>query len=256
MAAICWVLSLVMLAGYPAPFMQDGKWGYKDSRGKVVIQPRFEVAEKFSPEGLAAVVDEKGWAYIDAGGKVVIRPLVVDNGTDCFKEGLARFRTGGSMGFFNKRGQVVIQARFAFAQPFSEGLAAACEGCQEVPEGEHAVMRGGTWGFIDKGGAVIIPFQFEEAERFKDGRANVKSRGQWKSIDKKGGFVQETSIGSAWMEPDGTIVLQLRAEGPGATVGDALLRYPKAHPQYASILHHLGGLKLGQVKPVPPWPNK
>jgi hypothetical protein len=77
-----------------------------------------------------------------------------------------------------------------------------------------------------------------------------------KSIEKKGGVVAEASIGSAWMEADGTIVLQLRAEGPGPTIGDALFRYPKIHPQYDSVLRHLGGLKAGEKNPVPPWPEK
>jgi len=64
------------------------------------------------------------------------------------------------------------------------------------------------------------------------------------------------SIGVAWMEADGTIVLQLRAEGPGGARGDALMRYPVGHPQYQEILQHLGGLEKGQSKPVPPWPEK
>jgi len=56
------------------------------------------------------------------------------------------------------------------------------------------------------------------------------------------------------MEADGTIVLQLRAEGPGRTVGHALFRYPPTHAQYQSTLKHLGGLKPGEEKLVPPWP--
>jgi hypothetical protein len=60
------------------------------------------------------------------------------------------------------------------------------------------------------------------------------------------------SIGQATMEPDGTIVLRLRAVSPKA-IGDALLRYPPDHPQYKSILDHLGGLQPGESKPVPPF---
>lgn len=62
------------------------------------------------------------------------------------------------------------------------------------------------------------------------------------------------SIGQASMKPDGTIVLQLRAEGAGGAVGDALITYPKSDPKYGSVLKHLGGLKPGQTKPVPPFP--
>jgi hypothetical protein len=62
------------------------------------------------------------------------------------------------------------------------------------------------------------------------------------------------SIGSATMLPDGTIVLQLRASGPGGTVGDGRFAYPPNHPDYAMVLRHLGGIRPGETKPVPPFP--
>ena len=55
------------------------------------------------------------------------------------------------------------------------------------------------------------------------------------------------------MQEDGTLVLDLRAEASGGTLGDARLVYAKDHPQYADILEHVGPLKPGQRKPVPPW---
>ncbi len=65
------------------------------------------------------------------------------------------------------------------------------------------------------------------------------------------------AIGVATMEEDGTIVLQLRTEGPQrGVIGEARLEYPPHHPQYEEILKHLGGLEKGQTKPVPPWPEK
>lgn len=60
-------------------------------------------------------------------------------------------------------------------------------------------------------------------------------------------------IGVATMLPDGTIVLDLRAEAPGSTVGRGRVTYPPGHPEYAAVLRHLGGLRPGEVKPVPPW---
>ena len=57
------------------------------------------------------------------------------------------------------------------------------------------------------------------------------------------------------MKPDGTIVLQLRATDPASVVmGDAQFEYPPGHPQYMDVLKHIGGLKPGEEKPVPPWP--
>ena len=54
------------------------------------------------------------------------------------------------------------------------------------------------------------------------------------------------------MEADGTLVLELRAEGPGMT-GDALLRYPTSHPHYAAILAHVGPINPGEERPVAPF---
>jgi hypothetical protein len=64
------------------------------------------------------------------------------------------------------------------------------------------------------------------------------------------------NIGAATMQQDGTIILDLTAEGDNGTIGDARFVYPKSHPRYQEILRHLGGLSPGQSKPVPPWPDK
>lgn len=238
------------------PFEADGKWGYKDAQGKVAIAPRFVLAQEFSPHGIAAVVDNAGWAYIDGKGKVVVRPWVVDNGPDYFREGLARFADGGKFGFFDQSGEVIIKPRFDFALPFSEGRATVCAGCKEEPAGAHRIVTGGRWGFINRKGAIVIPLKFERVEGFQNGRARIKLDGQWRYVDRKGKPVAQPSLGSATMEEDGTIVLQLRAEGPEGKIGDGLLRYPPDHSQYQEILRHLGGLKKGEVKPVPPWPEE
>ena len=185
----CFFLVLALFFAQPVPFKSGEKWGYKDSVGRIVISPRFEVALEFSAEGLAGVVDSRGWAYIDPAGRVVIRPLVVDNGPDYFEEGLARFRDGGKIGFFDQRGKIVIQAKYAFARPFSEGLAAVCDSCKDVRQGEYTAVTGGTWGFIDTRGVLVIPLQFQEAMSFDNGRAKVRVSGVRKIIDKKGAFI-------------------------------------------------------------------
>jgi hypothetical protein len=61
------------------------------------------------------------------------------------------------------------------------------------------------------------------------------------------------SIGTAKMLPDGTIVMNLRATGPGGMVGEGQMKYAKDHPNYQEVLSHLGGMKPGEEKMVPPW---
>lgn len=66
---------------------------------------------------------------------------------------------------------------------------------------------------------------------------------------------QSASIGQARMNPDRTIVLDLRASDGNAT-GDAQLSYKPGDPHYDEVLHHLGGLSPGEVKPVKPWDSR
>ena len=91
------------------------------------------------------------------------------------------------------------------------------------------------------------------------GCAKSSSHAEPKSSPGKAASVSQSqpavSIGSATMQADGTIVLQLRATDGSGMRGDARLTYPPGHPQYQKILAHLGGLRPGEEKPVPPWPE-
>ena len=62
-------------------------------------------------------------------------------------------------------------------------------------------------------------------------------------------------IGVAKMKEDRTIVLFLRANTPSGGVCEVRAEYPPKHPQYASILAHIGDLKPCQIKSVKPWPE-
>ena len=64
-----------------------------------------------------------------------------------------------------------------------------------------------------------------------------------------------TSIGTATMKPDGTIVLDLYTGGSGGPRGQARFTYAPNHPKYAETLAHVGGLEPGESKSVPPWPD-
>ncbi|MGA7120802.1 MAG: hypothetical protein WBY94_11925 [Polyangiaceae bacterium] len=64
---------------------------------------------------------------------------------------------------------------------------------------------------------------------------------------------EATTIGTAMMKLDGTIVLQLRATNGAGSAGDTRLDYPPGHRQYQGVLKHLGDLKPGEEKSVPSW---
>lgn len=58
--------------GYAA-VCSDGKWGFLDKDGKLVIDFQYDLAQSFS-HGFAAVCVDGKWGYVDEGGNMVIEP--------------------------------------------------------------------------------------------------------------------------------------------------------------------------------------
>ena len=95
-------------------------------------------------------------------------------------EGLAPVMIEGKEGYIDKTGKVVIDPKFFWAYPFSEGLAPVLLGDFET----------GKWYYIDKTGAMIIgPLDAEIAEGFKGGLAGIMTDFKWGYIDTTGKFI-------------------------------------------------------------------
>jgi hypothetical protein len=61
-------------------------------------------------------------------------------------------------------------------------------------------------------------------------------------------------IGQATMAADGTVDMHLYRTSDGIPA-DGDFRYKVNHPDYQAILDHLGGMKPGETKLVPAWPD-
>jgi len=133
------------------PVTSDSKQNVTSQTGKLVIQPQFDDAYRFS-EGLAAVKIGDKWGFIDKTGKLVIPPQFesisesYENEARSFKsfsEGLAAVKLGeNKWGYIDKTGKFVIPPKFASVTSFSEGVA--------------RVWIGNKSGYIDKTGKFII----------------------------------------------------------------------------------------------------
>ncbi|MCI0472893.1 MAG: WG repeat-containing protein, partial [Ignavibacteria bacterium] len=80
----------------------DGKYGYIDTTGKIIIKPQFDNARDFY-EGLAVVGIGQKWGYIDKTGMIVIESEYdyVYN----FSEGLAIVELGEKYGAIDLTGK-------------------------------------------------------------------------------------------------------------------------------------------------------
>ena len=63
------------------------------------------------------------------------------------------------------------------------------------------------------------------------------------------------SVGTATMQTDITIVMQLVSLPPGP-IAHATMTVKPSDKTYKEILDHIGGLKPGETKSVPAWPDE
>lgn len=187
--------ALYFFDGLAVACIEMYKCGYIDSSGKFVINPQFKSAIRFS-EGLGGVIVEDKLGFVDKTGKFVINPqfdVVGDFMSGFFSEGLANIKVGDKFGFVGTDGKIVINPQFDNATPFSEGLA--------------AVQLGKKWGFVDKEGKIIINPQFDEARPFCQGLAAVKIGEQFGYIDKTGKIIINPQFNAALPFSDEGIAL-------------------------------------------------
>ena len=118
-------------------FFRNGKWGYKNQKGAVVIQPTFDEAFQFAG-GFACVEKNEKLGYIDTEGNVVI-----DFQFDCansFSDGLACVTKDDKTGFIDYEGKYVFEPIYEKATPFKDGKA--------------MIKQDGKWGVLSKDGSI------------------------------------------------------------------------------------------------------
>ncbi|MFP4662465.1 MAG: WG repeat-containing protein [Halanaerobiales bacterium] len=179
------------------PFQENDLWGYKEQNDNISIEARYIFAYEFSEYGIAVVCDPlEGWIYIDKDGEFVIKPMIVDNYYDEFSEGLARFEEDGKIGFFNQKGQVVIDPIYEYAHPFKNGFAQVARGVKKERMGEYTFIEVDKWGFINKKGELAIPYRYDKVlSPFSEyDFAVVIIEGKEIVIDREGEIIEEGVI--------------------------------------------------------------
>lgn len=175
----------------------DGKWGYINVEGELVVPADYDEAYAFS-EGMAVVGKNDTFEYIELDGKRAILQLF--SKAHGFSEGLAAVAILGTtkLGYIDKSGQFVIEQKYLQAGKFHEGIAGVCE-------------TSGDWISIDKDGkmaftAAVIPY---------DGYGEGLFR-TWDSrfIDRRGKerFKQASSIESYRPFSNGLVVIKKGGE--------------------------------------------
>lgn len=101
------------------------------------------------------VLDQGQIIGIDNQGFKLFEVYPFDNGPDPIQEGLYRIIQNGLVGYANAEGEIVIQPKYACAQPFLDGVAKVSFDCQLIEQEEHTMMQSNNWLEIDRRGEIV-----------------------------------------------------------------------------------------------------
>lgn len=156
---------------------KNGKYGFIDKKGNLIIPMIYDSAYRFS-DGLAAVKFGDMWGFVDTLGKMVI-PATFDHAMP-FTENLAAVESEGKWGFINRKGEIVVPPSFQQVESFYEDLA--------------AFKVENKWGFIDTSGVPAIPAVYDRVSGFQNGVSEVIIDNDICYIDKEGVFTSESVV--------------------------------------------------------------
>ncbi|MGI6012478.1 MAG: WG repeat-containing protein [Ruminococcus sp.] len=102
---------------------KDGEYQMVNTKGKAVGELTFDLAKAFTDEGYAAVCKDGKWGYINEDGELVLDFQYDD--AQSFQNGFAAVCIDGKWGYIDEQGTVVIQPEFLMCSHISdEGTAA------------------------------------------------------------------------------------------------------------------------------------
>lgn len=132
-------------------FEKNGKFGYKNEHGQIVIKAKFPIAYTDTITNIGFVRDSKSRRIlcINNLGKFLFYTFDYDNGPDYASEGLFRVVSKeGLIGYSDLSGNVVIAPIYKFAYPFKDGKAKVTSEGYAVQGNEHVRWEGNNWYYI------------------------------------------------------------------------------------------------------------
>lgn len=183
-----------------AEVKMDGKWGFINKKGEIVIKPQFYETHPFS-SGLSQValsVFEKH-GYIDTTGKFIIKPQFDD--ATAFIDDRAWVLVNGKWGLIDKEGTFVINPTYKEVKHifkiynqwgpefYYRYLIKIINSSKVNNNNLRWVLLDGKWGLVNKNGKTLIPHIFSDVKNISEGFTWVKQKEYWGLVDSLGNYI-------------------------------------------------------------------
>ena len=167
------------------PVMLNGKWGYLNDKGIIMIPMIYESASPFNEMGIAPVVKNQKIGFIDLKGNEITKfeydykdalyfawHYDTENYQGVFKNKNA--------GLIDKKGKEVISCSLGYQEVGF--FAQISESEYEIiffMDGYCAVKRNNKWGFVDINGKVVVECQYEDVKPIKNNIYAYSVNNKW-----------------------------------------------------------------------------
>ena len=151
------------------PYFKDGKWGYSNKKGEVVIPCQYESCGFFS-DGMAWVGKDMKFGYIDTTGVLIIMPEY--DGVQNFFNGLAITQKLKYKGIIDKKNNIKIPFKY-------EDLFIANDGFIHAKQNQQ-------WGMITLDGKQLINPIYDNDFEFENNLAVVRRANKYGVINRAG----------------------------------------------------------------------
>jgi hypothetical protein len=177
----------------------NGKYGYKDSSGNWLIEPKFELAGEFADK-LAPVLYNGKWHLMNKSGNFVFdfvkfKPIVIHN--ELSGENFVLPITQKTIAIEFEDGKQ------GFLKLFNRKITAKYDEVQSFNEGRAVVRIGEKWGYITLKGKFLVNPILDGAYSFSDKRGIIRINGLYGIINGKGQTIVKPSFRGALRYKEG-----------------------------------------------------
>lgn len=184
---------------------KEGKWGYMNKRGQIVVPCVYDMAHDIDKYGLATIKKNGYWGLISKNEGVIYNCIF--NSISAYNKDFICAQHNGNYVMLDLNGNILNGATFMDMYSLDDHVVRACNSI-------------GEWGFLDSRGRPITAFEFEAITREnigdmfdEKGYYLVKKSGKYGVVDGRGTLIIPTDYDHISYEEQSGLISLIDVQG-------------------------------------------